>query len=153
VIRAAAINDVEQLVDLLLRAKAKSVYATVLANRERMRRTIRQCVSAPQAYARVAEVDGRIVGVLLGIKDQLWFADKLEAKDIAFVSEEPNQSRVLLNDFCAWAWRDGRVFTVAMAQSTGIKVARTARWFQAIGFEQVGGVFLLNRWDAIGEAA
>lgn len=150
-IRTATHSDVDGMLELMLRVKPNSIYAFVPFSKERARKTIRQCISGPQAYAKVAEFEGKIVALLLAVKDQMFFSERLEAKDIVFLCEKPQCSTPLLRDFLAWAWTDQRVANVLMAQSSGIEVARTTEWFQREGFELVGGVFYLNRWDVEGQ--
>jgi hypothetical protein len=152
-IRRATLADVEPMIDMLMRVKRASVYATVSVDKDRARKQMRQCISAPQAYAGVAEVDGKIVGALLGIKDPLWFSRMLEAKDIVFGCVDPKVSTPLLRDFIAWAWRDPRVVNVLMSQSSGQNIERTQQWFASQGFEVVGGVFRLGRYDEQQESA
>lgn len=146
-IRRATLSDVEPMIDALMRTKRRSVYATVTVDKDMARKTIRQCISAPQAYAAITEHGGQISGVLLGIKEQLWFSRMSEAKDLVYHAARASDLRDLLEDFCAWAWKDQRVCAVLVGQSSGVQVERTTGVIRAQGFDLVGGVFRLGRWD------
>jgi hypothetical protein len=153
VIRKAGLGDVDAIFFALQRAKQRTVYCTTRVVRERAVKTIRQCISGPQAYARVATDEDGISGVLLGIKEQIWFSDLLEAKDIVFCSQTAAAARDLVQDFSDWAWSDSRVAAVLLAQSSGRDVGRTTKWFEAMGFETVGAVHRLGRWDVPNQRA
>lgn len=150
-LRQAALSDVEQILDLHMRAKPRTVYATVLANRDVARRSVRQCISGPQAFAMVVEHEGVIRAALLGVKEGLWFSSRREAKDITFVSEDAMASCALVDAFKSWAWQDPLVVHVILAQSSGVNVEATDRWMEKMEFERVGGVFLCGRWDVEGQ--
>lgn len=146
-VRAATLADVEGILALGMRVKPRTVYATVAVDKERARRTCRQCISAPRAFARVAEVDGVIVSALLGITEELWFSSRREAKDVVFLSEHGISACVLVEEFKAWAWSDPRVVHAVLAQSSGVSMPTFERMLERSGFERVGSVFLLGRYD------
>jgi hypothetical protein len=146
-IRRATLADVASIMTLLMRVKVRTVYATTRISKERALKTLRQLISGPQCYAKVAVLDGKVIGVLLGIKEPIWFSPELEAKDITFACEEPLLSCALADDFCTWAFADARVCAVLLAQSSGVAVDRTTTWLERKEFERVGSVMRLGRWD------
>jgi N-acetylglutamate synthase-like GNAT family acetyltransferase len=147
-IRAAALSDVLLIEALLLRLKMHSEYATVPVDRERGRKMMRHCISSPQGFAWVAEHREKLCGVLLGIKQPIWFSARLSATDIVFYSQRPGDGRALVEQFTEWAWKDPRVEEVLCAQSSGHRVGRTDHWYQNLGFTRVGSVHRLARWDS-----
>jgi hypothetical protein len=146
-IRKATVADVEQILAFLMRVKPRTAYATIAVDKERARRTVRQCVGSPQAYAKIVVRDGDVRGVLLGIKEELWFSARREAKDIVLACDVPAASCALVDDFKAWAWSDPRVVHVILAQSSGLAVDGMDRWMPKMGFARVGSVWCVGRWD------
>lgn len=149
--RAASLADVETILALGMRVKPRTVYATMPVDKERARTNVRRCISSPQSFARVAEVDGKIVGVLLGVREELWFSSAREAKDLAFYAEHSLSACALVKEFKAWAWSDPRTVNAVLAQSSGVDVEKVDRWLPKMGFARVGGVFLLGRYDEASE--
>lgn len=150
-VRKATLSDVDGILALGMRVKPRTVYATVPVDKVRAHRTCRQCISAPTAFAMVHDDAGKIDAALLGVTEEMWFSSRREAKDIVFVSENPMASCALVEEFKAWSWRDPRVAHCVLAQSSGVNVAGTERWMERMGFERVGGVFMVGRWDVEGQ--
>jgi hypothetical protein len=145
-VRKATLGDVQAIFALWMANKAATSYATVPVDRARALKSIRQCISGPQAFARVAvEDDGTIVGVLLGLKEELWFSPREEAKDLLFGAKHVLIGEALLREFCAWAWSFPRVVSVLMAMP--YRGSGGAEMFESVGFVREGAVFCLGRHD------
>lgn len=152
IVRAADHSDIPAIVGLFLRLKRASDYVTIPHDVDRSKATIRRCISSPQAYAKVAvSKTGEIVGCFLGVVDALWWSSRRYASDIGFFSQIPGAGDALLDDFESWAWQQNGVVEVLVAQSSGVAVDQTDRWYQGKGYARVGGVFRKTRYEALGQ--
>ena len=152
IVRKADHGDIPAIVDLFLRLKRHSDYVTIPHDIDRAKATIRKCISAPRAYAKVVvSKSGELVACLLGVVDDLWWSSRRYASDIGFFSQVPGAGDLLIDDFEAWAWGQNGVVEVLLAQSSGVDVERTDHWYQGKGYARVGGVFRKTRYEAFGQ--
>lgn len=142
-IRAATLADVEGIKTLLLAMKRHTEFATVKIEPVRALKTVRQCISSPQGFCAVAEHDGELTGVILAVKQALWYSTQPFASDLALYSRYPGEGAQLMQAMLDWADAAGCI--VIAGQSSGQAVSRTQRWYESLGFTHVGGVYVRER--------
>lgn len=152
-LRPATLADIPQLTKLFLRLKQGGAYAFIPHDLPTAQRAMRQCVSGPGKYFRVIEVGGLIVAALMGGTQPFWWGKRRYASDYALFSQAPRAGERLVQDFCAWAWKQPGVVEVLMGQSSGDAIEATAALFDGLGFERAGGIFRLTRYEALGRQA
>lgn len=152
-LRPATLADVPAIVDFFLKVKKGSLYAGFKHNLEDMRLTMRQCISDPQKYLSIIEVEGVVYGALLGTLAWHWWGRHKYATDFAFFSQAPSGGERLMKDFCQWAWKKPHVIEVLVGQSSGMEIEATHSLFTSLGFEHAGGIYRLSRYDAQEAAA
>jgi hypothetical protein len=144
-IREARIPDLPQVLELLGRLHAKlESYVGAPLDRESLVFAFGRCVNDKRCAAFVAEHEGALVGVLLGITQELWFSTAREALDLVTYSERAGAGPLLVRRFARWAERIPRVVAVSIGQTSGLDDA--GRYEQALlglGFKRIG--FALQR--------
>lgn len=148
-VRQATHSDIPAIVELLLAMKRQSAYCTIPHDLERVRATIRRCISSPQGYAGVVEFRDKPGAVLLGVADQLWWGPRRYTSDIAYYSAAPGAGILLVRDFIGWSWKQRGVIEVLLGQSSGIELAGTDQFFTALGFERAGGIWRMSRYESL----
>lgn len=147
-IRKASISDVHAIEALGLRLKSKTLYATWRYDREAALKQIRACVSGPVlGCAFVAEHDGQISGVILGVAERMWFSNQRVASDLMFYSERPGAGYWLLRRFMQWAWSVPSVGQIMLGQSSGLEIDAVENLYRRLNFRKVGGLYELGRHD------
>jgi GNAT superfamily N-acetyltransferase len=112
------------------------------------RKTVAMFVNSPRYFAYIKEVDGEILGALLGFVERVWFSMDKEASDLFFyVRSDPRSigaGKILLKRFIRWGYEHG-ANGISMAVSFGgSKAVDTGKIYRKLGFATVGGVFLLQ---------
>jgi hypothetical protein len=148
-IRAATHADIPALVDLFLRLKRVSPYATIPYSLDDARAAMRRCISSPGGYLALSESGGKVVAALMGETYPFWWSRRHYAADLAFYSTRRGAGEALVEDFCRWAWSRPNVVEVLMGQSSGKRTAATQRMFTRMGFEVAGGIYRMNRYEAM----
>lgn len=108
---------------------------------------LRYLMSSKQGRVLVAEVDGKVVGTLIGQVVKQAFVDVRYATDLAFVVEpgHPVQAVMLARHFIHWARKQPNVKEVTLQISTGLaNVDRVARMYEKLGMRNMGGCFTVN---------
>lgn len=148
-VRQASHSDIPQIVELLLAMKRQGAYRTQPHDLERVRATIRRCISSPQGYAGVVDFRGKVGAVLLGVADTFWWGPRRYTSDITYHSAAPGGGILLVHDFLAWSWKQRGVIEVLLGQTSGIELAETDHFFRAIGFERAGGIWRMSRYESL----
>jgi hypothetical protein len=146
-IRNAFLSDVSAIEELGLRLKIKTPYATWKYDRERGLKQIRYCISSNMGCAFVAETDGKLVGVMLGVAQEMWFSPQRVASDLLFYSERPGVGYFLLKRFMAWAWGIKSVHQILLGQSSGLQIDAVETLYRRLNFRKIGGMYELGRFD------
>jgi hypothetical protein len=146
-IRKATLSDVASIEELGLRLKMKTPYALWPYDRERALKQIRNCISSPIACAFVAEANEMLVGVILGVAQEMWFSKSRCASDLMFYSERAGAGYWLLRRFMAWAWGITSVKQILLGQSSGLDIDMVERMYMRLNFRKVGGLYELGRFD------
>jgi hypothetical protein len=145
-IRYATPHDLQAIIEVGYRLCDRTSLADIPRDRPSIVHTITDCIASQFGCCFVAEHDKKITGVLLGIAQQFWFSRKRQATDLMFTAETPRDGWRLARAFIDWAWRVPGVIRVDFAQSSGIDVARTDKFFKRLGCEHTGGVYSMN-WE------
>jgi hypothetical protein len=104
--------------------------------------TLRQSISSAQHCFFVAEVDGKIVGFIVGAIQDVWYNDDKVATDLGLMTRAGHEGQAvwLIRRFLRWA-RSKQVPTL-MGVSTGAESAeRTGQMYEAHGLTKVGGMY------------
>lgn len=152
-LRPATLADIPQLTTLFLRLKQGGPYAFIPHDLPTAQRAMRQCVSGPGKYLRVIVAGDVLVAALMGGTQPFWWGKRRYASDYALFSQIPRGGEWLVRDFCGWAWKQPGVVEVLMGQSSGDAIEATRALFEGLGFERVGGIFRLTRYEAMGREA
>lgn len=139
-IRRATLADLPVIESLLIAAKRRSEFVTVKIEFERARKIIRTCISSPKGFAYVAEHDGKITGVLLGVADHYWYSVERFATDFAFYSKRRGDGRELLTRFLEWAASKGA--TPLLGQSSGRHGPGIHKLYTSMGLFPIGTLYM-----------
>lgn len=146
-IRQGGYTDLQAVFDLGMRLKRRTPYVTVPVDKEQAMKTLRQCISSKNGCIFIDEVSGEPAGVIVGIAEQLWYSSKRYATDLLLYSGAHRGGARLINAFLAWAWAHPAVVDVTMGVSSGLHSRTSHEWFVAQGFERVGGMYQMGRYD------
>lgn len=142
-VRGARPGDLGSLVALVLLAHRETGYGKFSVD-ERDIRGFLQFLLDSDGYVGVAERDGALVGLLLGMAHKWWFGPETVATDVLFYVRPEARSGVLvkrmLEDFRGWALDRGAV-RVAVGISSGVGIDRKDRLLGHLGFEAIGGLY------------
>lgn len=147
-IRRGTPKDLPAIIEMGHRLCDRTPQAHVKRDRESIAQTIGSCMASGLGCVFVAEHEGKLTGVIVGMAQQYWFSRQRQAVDLMFVSERPGDGMRLLRAFIDWAWKVPGVVEVAGAQSSGIDIERTVELYERLGFKHVGGVFSMTERPA-----
>lgn len=108
---------------------------------------LRFLINSKQARVLVAEVDGKVVGALIGQVVKQAFVDIRYATDLAFIVKpgHPIQAVMLARHFIHWARKQPNVREVTLQISSGLRNnERVARMYEKLGMKNMGACFTLN---------
>ena len=144
-IRIATAADEQAIVELATRAWSETPLGREIpADDKRIRRTAVDAIRSPNVYLRVLDMGG-IHGLIAGtIVPAMTFAGDV-ATDLMFYVKPEYRGRgvLLLKGFLRWAFGFDTVAYAALGISSGDE--RTAEFYQRLGAERVGGVFIVRR--------
>ncbi len=144
-IRDAKVEDWTQLVALGETLLAKTPYSGIELDRQQTLRVYGQCLSSALGFAKVAEQNGEITGLMLGLVDRLWWSKARFASDLIFYCTDGRSGVPLLRAFVSWAWTIPGVVEISCAQSSALKVGQTGKLYQRLGFKKAGGLWTLTK--------
>lgn len=144
-IRRASAKDLQAIIEMGYRLCDRTPQAHAKRDRPTIAKQITACMSSAFGCCFVAEHDGKLSGVILGIAQQYWFSTQRQAVDLMFVAERVGDGPRLLRAFVDWAWKVPGVIEVGAAQTSGIEIERTAEMYERLGFQRVGSVFSMTQ--------
>ena len=135
-------EHLEEVYELGKQMHEESVYANKTWNEDKVRKLGSVLAAYPDVFfGRVAIVDNRIVGVLVGHQVEYFFGDDKKAEDLIFyvLPEYRGSSAAirLLKEFESWAKEKG-LKEIFISQSTGVAVEKTQSLFNKLGYTTVG---------------
>lgn len=144
-IRKATANDLQSIIEMGYRLCDRTPQKHVKRDRPSIAKQLTACMSSAFGCVFVAEHEGKLTGVIVGIAQQYWFSNQRQAVDLMFTSERAGDGIQLLRKYIDWGWSVPGVVEVSIAQSSGIEIERTAALFERVGFARMGGVFSMTQ--------
>lgn len=141
-IRAATFDDIPVLLDLGERMHAESPrFSQLTFCRDKMTRTFQVVMGTDLGLLDVAEIDGRIVGLMLALAFEHYCSPDIVATELALYVEPEHRGSLiglrLIKRYRQWADGIGAKHTTA-GVSTGVHTEQTARLYEAAGFQRFG---------------
>lgn len=147
-IRAAGPDDISAIVALARKAHEGSWYRCIPPDEQKFRKLVTMMMVNQQHLALVSEVRGELVGVLLGVTDEIFFSRKKSATDILTYITPGNglEGLRLIKTFVAWAKARASVYQIWMSVSSDMVDPKSARViYQRAGLHPYGGSFVWFR--------
>lgn len=106
---------------------------------------VRRCISDRSMEAFVAEVDGEVVGFILGMQEEHFFSKDWYATDMCFcvLPEHASQAVWLLRRFIRWAQKNPKVKSIMLGVSSGLDIGgRLGKLYEKHGIVSAGGLYV-----------
>jgi GNAT superfamily N-acetyltransferase len=147
-VRPANASDLSMLMALGKEMYLESNYTSVEFNEDKLALVGTQCLNDPVWLVTVAEhSDGEILGMFVGYISQFIFSFDLVACDfVLYVKPEYRGSSAavrLVMEYVRWA-KDKGAKIINIGTTTGVATAETVRFYEGLGFAQVGAVFRME---------
>lgn len=148
IVRPGRIEDIERAVEMGRQMHAGSAFAFLPYEPEKVRALMTRIIEHPETFCGlVAEHEHQVVGMLGGYLTDYFFCDEKLACDlVVFVEEDYRGSSAaarLIRGFCDWA-RERGAREVCLGLSTRFKPEHVGRFYRALGFTPVGGLYKLR---------
>ena len=145
-VRAAKMDDIEAMVALGKIGHARSALSKYEYDEGKSKLLAARLICTRRACVLVAEANGKIVGFLLGLAEDHFYAKMSYASDVVTYADTPGSGIRLLRAFEKWAFEERKVDQLMMGVTFGGDEAdRTASLYRRLGFTAVGGIFTKNR--------
>lgn len=109
---------------------------------EKIHSAITEVISNSRHFSWVVEVEGVVMGALLGLtSDNLW-AQRQNSNISLWVSKAPGGGIALLREFRSWVKSRRAIKVAGMCPDLELD-PRVLKLAERIGFEKVGGAYLL----------
>ncbi len=146
-IRSATLSDIDAIVELAEPMYLESNYTALQYSEVQNRRYLGMIIDHDAGTVILAERDGRLVGVYIGMATPVFFSPDIVATDvIMYVLPEERRGSVgrqLVEAFEAWARSKGAV-QIRPGVSIGGNIEAPARLYHACGYQTSGYAFLKN---------
>jgi hypothetical protein len=140
-IRQAKVEDIQKLIPVLRDLHRNSPYAYLEEDETAAKKMLAFAIGSKRMFLWVSELEGKIVGFLLGATDHIAFPVKgQQASDIMFYVQEGNDGYRLAKKFLKWGWEQPGVRLVGLSVSSGIP--RSDEFIGRLGLQRVGGTYL-----------
>jgi GNAT superfamily N-acetyltransferase len=141
-IRHLEIADIPDLIDLAYEMHQESIFRNKHFSPVKMAQLFHTAMMQDSVFfCMVGEIDGKVVGGMLGHLSQYFFGNDFMAADIGlFVKKEHRGSSVgikLIKAFESWAKEHGAK-EVNIIQSTGVEVEKTTHLMERLGYTNCG---------------
>lgn len=147
IIRDASLDDIQQLVALGEAFHQESMFSRIPFKREKVTQLLESLVKDIQnkkIFFKVCIKEQTVYGGLIGFLSNYFFSDAYAANDLGlFILPDKRGSFAaakLLKLFQEWGHQTGAM-EVCMGVSTGIHAARTGKFYEAMKFQHVGGIY------------
>lgn len=139
----------QQMVVLLEQLRTKTSYRGIRVDWMRVVATVTALATNPmEGFVKVSEIDGQIVGCLIGTVQPLWWVSATEGacvvSDLIFHTAKGRDGRALLRAFTEWAFKVPRVIRIEMGVSADTELKLMERFFRSQGFRREGTLFVMN---------
>ena len=150
-IRMANSEDAGRILDLAFQMHAESSrYSRYALHPEKLEAVIAQLTDMAEGCLLVAEVEGRIVGMMWGFMDAQFFSQVRIAKDLLlYIEPESRKGRCayqLVKRFEAWAFEAGAA-EVNLGVSAGIDNETATRFYERLGYQHTAVILTKTRGD------
>lgn len=140
--RKATTNDFDGILELMKRMQPNTNYANVPIDDQSVKMLVGSGIFERRETAYVAEHEGKITGVIVGgLTPYQWNRKMFYATDVLFMAEAGGAW--LLRKLVDWAKKHHKTHAIILGEDGGQHV-RTKRLYQAIGFNQIGGIFRME---------
>ena len=147
VVRAARLDEVEQLLGLARMLHQESILSYLPFSDEKVRRLTIDYISQPRTHCvLVGENQGEVVGLFAGHMVDYFFNDELFALS-TFVYVRPEKRGVislrLIRGFEEWA-RERGAREIELDMSSGLAMERSAKLMERLGYRRVGYILKMK---------
>jgi GNAT superfamily N-acetyltransferase len=144
-VRALKIQDLDACIRIGALMHAESVYRVHPFSEDRLRFLAYQCLTREDYQCFVAERNGEIIGLMVGITGLNFFADTRYSADLAlYVVPEHRGSTAavrLVIEFCKWSEAIG-CSDIRCGVTTGINDEVGAKLYKRFGFKDGGALYV-----------
>lgn len=145
--RDATHHDIPRMVELGAVMHAESRFAPLRYLPEKVAGFLGHLIDNPNAFVRVVEARGEVVGGLVAMAVQHWFSDAWLSQDIAMFLHPDHRGGMtaarLIRAYQEWAHGRG-IVDCEMGVNTGVKMGETGLLMQRMGFAPVGALYSMN---------
>jgi hypothetical protein len=150
-IRRATFEDIPAMLEMGRRAHARSRYCELAIDETTAKMNVAGMMTNKSQLVIVAERDGVLIGMLLGISVPWFFSSRSYATDLLWYAERPGVGVRLMRRFITWALKDRKVDSIESSVSFGGTLEQTRETeeiYARLGFRRVGGAtFVMQRGD------
>jgi GNAT superfamily N-acetyltransferase len=140
-IREFVPDDYDQAHALAVRMHEESTFSVFPFVSDQVEKIANSCLANDDLVALVAEMDGVLVGILVGFATEHFFSDARYASDLViYVHPDYRGSTAairLMATFEGWARARGCV-ELRIGAATGINPEKTDRFYKGIGYRECG---------------
>ena len=146
-VRNAKTSDIAALVALGQSMHNSTNFSNCTYDAAKVAELMECLIGAEQGIVLVAEVDGQVVGGLVGAVLPQWFGPDLQASDYAFFIHPDHRGMLAFRLAAAFTKRAGELGAkrICLGNSTGYELERTKRLYERSGYELVGYNFVYSR--------
>jgi hypothetical protein len=148
VIRKATFDDIPAMLALGRRAHVRSRYRDIAVDEAQAKLNAASMMTNRAQCVFVAEEEGRLVGMLMGVSMPWFFSREPYATDLFVYAEKAGAGRALVQRFVHWAFEERRVAGVELLTSFGGDARQqrlTEAMYKRLGAERVGSYFSIRR--------
>ena len=143
-IRPYSLDDLDPMIELGRVYHEESPYARVTIDEQRLRALHTMAETSPTDWCSFIAEDGEyILGLIVGTITPAFFCDQKQAGDLVlYVHPSYRGSTIAMRLILAyenWALTNGAQ-EIFLSQSAGMNINNTAKFYEAMGFEQVGTI-------------
>lgn len=148
-IRLAKETDIEMFVELGRLVHAEGVSNAFPYSPDKVRALAQQAVGEKKnRYGLLlAEIDGKAVGMLVGMVDGLFFSDAVVATSLVFFVVPEHRGSMaavkLLHAFKKWA-KACNAQAIQIHVTNGVRMSQADRLMKKLGFRQTGGNYVVE---------
>lgn len=146
IIRVAKQKDLFQILDLVVSAKAVSPYKDIPSDKDAMSGVIRRLISNQLSCVLVAELDGKLYGIVMGEAVELWYSNSKRCADPAiFYCIDKSAGPDLIKEYLRWAWSIKSVAEVTFSVASKYDPALEEGTFDSAGLSESGQTWIAVR--------
>lgn len=146
IIREATIQDVENIEPMLHEMHSTTSYSSTHYDKYKVLHSLFKFIEAEQVCVFVAESEGELVGLFMGIVDAHWWGDTLTSSDLLLYVPPEHRKKgfagPLINKYIQWSLNLGVPSeSISLGITTDVDVERTSKFYESVGFRKSGVIF------------